>query len=405
MGDFYQNSCVTTLHNFRNRSIESIENELIRYSKDRTIGLVIPALYSELSRPALKSMVNILKDIPYLGEIVIGLDAANEEQYKQALEFFSVLPQHHRVIWNDGPGMKHLEFKLNEENIHLGNPGKGKNVWYCFGYMIASGKSEAIALHNADVLTYDREMLARLIYPVVISTFNYKFCKGYYFRADENKINGRMVRLLVTPLLRTLKKILGPIDYLEYLDSFRYILAGEFSMRADVQKTIRIPSDWGFDVGILAEVYRNNAPSRICQVEIADRYDHKHQSESFDNPEKGLSKMSFDISRSIFSKLASDGAIFSEEMFRSIKASYHHIALDMVEQYHNDAEMNGLRFDRHKEERLVDQLARNVYQAGISYLNNPNQMPVMPSWKRVISAIPEIQKEFFEIVEKDNQLI
>lgn len=404
MGDFYQNSFVTTLHNFRNRTIEDIENELIKYSNRRPMGLIIPSLYSELSRPALTNIINILKENPYLGEVVIGLDAATKDEFKKAKEFFSVLPQHHRVLWNDGPGMKQLEYKLSEQNIHPGNPGKGKNVWFCFGYMIASGKSEAIALHDADIITYNRDLLARLLYPVVKPTFNYKYCKGYYFRADEEKINGRMVRLLVTPLLRTLKKFFGQLEYLDYLDGFRYILSGEFSMRADVLKTIRIPSDWGLEVGILAEVHRNNAVSRICQVEIADRYDHKHQSESFDNPEKGLSKMSFDISRSIFAKLASDGSIYSEGAFRSIKATYHRIALDMVEQFNNDAVMNGLKFDRHKEERLVDQLARNVYQAGISYLNNPNQTPVMPSWKRVLSAIPDIEKEFYEIVEQDNKL-
>ncbi len=403
MGDFYQTSYVTTLHNFRNRLLEDIEVELLKYSKKRPIGLIIPSLYSELRRPALKNIVNILKDIPYLTEIVIGLDAANKDEFLKAKEFFSVLPQHHRIIWNDGPGMKHLEFLLNDKNIHPGNLGKGKNVWFCFGYMIASAKSEAIALHDADIITYDRELLARLLYPVVKPIFNYKYCKGYYFRADEEKINGRMVRLLVTPLLRTLKKFLGSLEYLNYLDSFRYILSGEFSMRADVLKTIRIPSDWGLEVGILAEVHRNNAVSRICQVEIADRYDHKHQAESFDNPEKGLSKMSFDISRSIFAKLASDGSIFSEGMFRSIKATYHRIALDMVEQYNNDAVMNGLKFDRHKEERLVDQLARNVYQAGVSYLNNPNTTPVMPSWKRVLSAIPDISSVFYDIVEEDNK--
>ncbi len=404
MGDFHQASCVTTLHNFRNRTLADIEAELLQYSHKRPVGLIFPSRYSELHRKALPQIISILKDIPYLGEIVICLDGANKEEYKKAKEFFSVLPQHHRIIWNDGPRMKHLEFILNEENIHPGNPGKGKNVWFSFGYMIASGKSEAIALHDADILTYDRELLARLLYPVVKPTFNYKFCKGYYFRADDDKINGRMVRLLVSPLLRTLKKFLGPLEYLDYLDGFRYALSSEFSMRADVLKTIRIPVDWGFEVGIMAEVHKNNAISRICQVEIADRYDHKHQAESFDNPEKGLSRMSLDISRSIFSKLASDGSIFTEGMFRSIKATYYRIALEMVEQYHNDAAMNGLSFDRHKEERLVDQLARNVYQAGVSYLNNPNQAPVLPSWKRVMSVIPNINDIFNEIVEEDNKL-
>ncbi len=404
MGDFHQSSYVTTLHNFRNTSLEDMEKQLINYSANKPIGLIIPSLYAELSKPALKKIVSILKDISYINEIVIGIDAATKMDFSHALEYFSVLPQHHRIIWNDGPGMKHFEFKLNEENIHLGNSGIGKNVWFCFGYMIASGKSEAIALHDADILTYNRELLARLIYPIVKPTFSYKYCKGYYYRADDTKINGRMVRLLVTPLIRTLQKVFGPIEYLSYLDSFRYILSGEFSMQADVLRNLRVPSDWGFELGLLAEVYRNNAINQICQVEIADKYDHKHQAESFDNPEKGLSKMSLDISRSIFSNLASDGTIFNEGIFRSIKAIYHRIALDMIEQYNNDAEMNGFSFDRYKEERIVDQLSKNVYQAGVNYLNNPYQAPTMPSWNRVINAIPKIEQELFSIVEKDNQI-
>jgi glucosyl-3-phosphoglycerate synthase len=332
MGDFYQNSYLTTLHNFKNRKLEDLEAELLQFSSQNPIGLIIPSLYSELERSALKEIVNILKDIPYLGEIVIGLDAANKDEFKKAKEFFSVLPQHHRVIWNDSPKMKHLEFLLNEENIHPGNRGKGKNVWFSFGYMLASGKSNAIALHHADITTYSRDMLANLLYPVVNPSFNYNFCKGYYFRADDEKINGRMVRLLVTPLIRALKKLLGPSDYIEYLDAFRYILSGEFSLRADVLKTTRIPTDWGFDVGMLSEIYRNYSINTICQVEIADKYDHKHQTDSFENPEKGLAKMSLDISRSIFGKLASDGVVFSEGMFRTNKATKHPISKDIVVQ-------------------------------------------------------------------------
>jgi len=403
MGDFYQNSLITTLHNLKSRTIESIEDELVEFSKSRPIGIIIPSLYSELSRPALTKIVETLKEIPYLGEIVIGLDNANKSEFQQAKEFFSVLPQHHRILWNDGPGMKHLEYRLNEENIHPGNPGKGKNVWFCFGYMIASGKSEAIALHHADISTYERGLLAWLIYPVANPHFNYKFSKGYYFRADDEKMNGRMNRLLVSPLIRSLKKFLGSQEYLEFLDGFRYILSGEFSMRADVMKTSRIQSDWGYDIGLLTEVFKNNATSRICQVEIADKYDHKHQSESFDNPEKGLAKMSFDISRTLFASLSSDGYVFNEGIFRSIKATYQKLALEMVEQNNHDAMFNGLKFDRYKEERIIDQLSRNIYQAGVSYLNNPNQTPVMPSWKRVISSIPDVMQDFFNTVEEDNR--
>lgn len=405
MGDFYQNGFVATLHNLRARPYEELESQLEQFSVSRPIGLIIPSLYSELSRQALKDIVKVLKDIPYISEIVIGLDQADDFQYKNALEYFAELPQHHRVLWNDGPRMTDLKKKMASKNIDTSVPGKGRNVWFCFGYMIASAKSEAIALHDADIKTYNREMLARLIYPVADPSFNFKYCKGYYFRTDDDKMHGRAVRLLVTPLLRTLKKLLGHHTYLEYLDSFRYPLAGEFSMRADIIKTIRIPYDWGLEIGILSEVERNNALNRVCQVEIADRYDHKHQSLSVEDAERGLSKMSRDISRAIFAKLASDGVTLSPEFFRTLKATYWRIALEFVELYKADATMNGLTYDFHKEEEVIDLFVKNVYQSGIDFLVNPDNVPLMPSWKRVQSAFPGILKELNQIVEEDNNIL
>ena len=67
------------------------------------------------------------------------------------------------------------------------------------------------------------------------------------------------------------------IPYLRFLDDFRYALAGEFAMTADLARVIRIPSHWGLEVGVLAEVYRNVAPLRVCQVDLTDNYEHKHQ--------------------------------------------------------------------------------------------------------------------------------
>ena len=403
MGDFYQNGLVTTLHDFRTRSYEDLENTLVKLSKRRPMSLVLPSLYSELEGPALPKILDELEKIPYITEIVIGLDHASKKQFQHARKYFSRLPQHHRIIWQDGPRMRELDQILHEENIAPSEMGKGRNAWYCFGYLIASGRSEAIALHDCDILTYDRSMLAKLYYPVVDPNFNFRFCKGYYYRADDRRLHGRVARLLVTPLIRTLKKFCGSLEYLEYLDSFRYPLAGEFSMRADVIKTIRIPSDWGLEIGILSEVQRNNSLNRICQAEIADRYDHKHQELSENDPRAGLSKMSIDISKTIFRKLAANGVEFTQEMFRSIKATYYRIALDLVEQYHADATMNGLELDYHSEEHTVDLFAQNIYMAGEEFLADPMQQALIPSWKRVNSAIPEFLEALYNAVEADNQ--
>ena len=39
MGDFYQNGIVTTLHNLSQRSTDSVETELLKFSEDRKLGL------------------------------------------------------------------------------------------------------------------------------------------------------------------------------------------------------------------------------------------------------------------------------------------------------------------------------------------------------------------------------
>jgi glucosyl-3-phosphoglycerate synthase len=402
MGDFYQNGIITTLHNLSDRPVEELEQELLSFSRRRPMGLILPSLFSELEGAALPAIVDELVKVPYLSEVVIGLDRADQQQYCQALEFFGRLPQQHRVLWNDGPRLQALDKQLQDLDLAPKELGKGRNVWYCMGYTLASGKAESVALHDCDILTYDRSLLARLIYPVAHPRFNYEFCKGFYARVADDKINGRVSRLLVTPLLRALKKTLGDMEYLEYMDSFRYPLAGEFSFRRDVLNDILIPSDWGLEIGVLSEMYRNYAKNRLCQVDIADVYDHKHQDLSAQNDEGGLSKMSIDISKALFRKLATHGVTFNTEKFRSLKATYYRIALDFVETYHNDAVMNGLTLDVHGEEKAVELFAQNIMKAGEAFLDRPMERPFIASWNRVMSAVPDILDQLLEAVEADH---
>ena len=403
MGDFHQNGIVTTLHNLADRATEDLEYELLHFSRFRPMGLILPSLFSELEGEALPNIIHHLKEVPYLSEIVIGLDRADRDQYLHTERFFADLPQHHRVLWHDGPRLTALDQELQALSVAPREMGKGRNVWYCMGYMLATGKSESIALHDCDILTYDRSLLARLLYPVAHPRFNYEFCKGYYARVASGKINGRVSRLLVTPLLRALKRVLGPVEYLDFMDSFRYPLAGEFSFRKDVLTDIRIPSDWGLEIGVLSEMYRNYANNRLCQVDIADIYDHKHQDLSLTDEDQGLSKMSIDIAKALFRKLATNGTIFSPETFRSIKATYYRIALDFVETYNNDAIMNGLKLDVHQEEKAVEMFAQNIITAGQQFLQVPMERPFIPSWNRVVSAMPDVYDRLIAAVEADRK--
>jgi len=403
MGDFHQHGIITTLHQLGNKSNEEIETDLLRFKKQRPMGVVLPSLYSELQQPALSNIVDELSKVSYLDQIIVGIDRATKEEFQHALEFFNRLPLKPDLLWNDGPRLKAIDKKLKEQGLAPEEPGKGRNVWYMFGYALASNKAQAIALHDCDITTYNKDLLARLIYPVANPTFSYKFCKGYYARIADNTINGRVCRLLVTPLLRALKRVCGTNEYLEYLDSFRYALAGEFSLTRDVIEDIRIPSDWGLEMGTLSEMHRNYANNQICQVDIADRYDHKHQDLSPDDKDRGLSKMSSDIAKSLFRKMATQGEVFSSEKIRTLKASYYRIALDLTESYCHDAVINGLKYDRHKEGKAVELFAENIMQAGHDFLDPDKSMdtPFMPSWKRVISAMPDVLEQIKSAVEAD----
>ena len=402
MADFHQHGSVATLHNLTRPPVADLERQLKSFSGTRKITLILPSLFSELEGPALANIVDTLADIDYINHIVIGLDRADAEQFAYARDYFSRLPQAHDILWNDGPRLRAIDAALDQAGLAPAEPGKGRNVWYCIGYAIASQNSDVVALHDCDILTYSREMLARLLDPVANPSLPYLFCKGYYPRIAEGKLNGRVSRLLISPLLRALQKVCGPQEYLDYLQAFRYPLAGEFAMRTAILPTIRIPSDWGLEIGVLSEVWRNLSNQAVCQVDIADSYDHKHQPLSLEDASRGLSRMSVDISKALYRKLATDGVVFSSETFRTLKATYYRTALDLIEMYYNDALMNGLHVDRHAEEEAVELFAANIVDAGQGFLENPMETPFIPNWSRVNAAYPDLLRELKEAVAADN---
>ena len=90
-------------------------------------------------------------------------------------------------------------------------------------------------------------------------------------------------------------------------------------------------------------------------------------------------------------------------MFRSIKATYFKTALELLEHYYADAVINGLMIDLHKEEATIDLFAKNIYNAGEIFLSKPMRSPSVPSWKRIMSAMPNFIDQFYEAVELDNR--
>lgn len=402
MTDFYNSGPITTLHKLGGSNIERLDEELELYSLVRPVALVLPALYSDVRSEAMKGIVEELKKVKFVKELVLALGPASADEFKRVKEFLSVLPQEVSIIHNSGKRIKQIYESLEEGGLSAGEDGKGRSAWLAYGYILASGKCDVIALHDCDILSYDREMLARLCYPIVNPGLDYVFCKGYYARVTD-RLHGRVTRLFVIPIVRALRKIVGESRFLEFIDSFRYPLAGEFCMIADLARVNRIPWDWGLEVGVLAEVFRNYSSRRVCQVHITQNYEHKHQPLSAEDASTGLMKMSVDIGKSLFRTLASEGIVFSDGFFKALVATYLKIAEDSLVRYEGDAAINGLHFDRHEEAMAVDAFTKAIGIAANTIMENPLGAPLIPNWNRVISAQKGILETLRTAVEEDNK--
>jgi glucosyl-3-phosphoglycerate synthase len=400
MSDYFQNGVITTFHRLGEVDVKRLEGELKTFAKKRPIALILPSLYREFASGALQNIMKILKSTHYFDQIVVCLDRANAQQFKKVKNHFASYDKFF-IVWNDGPRMKKIYSALKQNNLSPGETGKGRAVWIALGYVLAEGKSRVVAFHDCDIVNYTRALVARLCYPVTNPHSEYEFCKGFYSRYTS-KLYGRATRLFFTPFIRALEKILGYLPFLVYMDSFRYALAGEIAMRRDLAMALRIPSDWGLEVGTLAEVYRNVAPNRICQVDIAETYEHKHQPLDPGEPELGVLKMTVDIAKSIFRNLALEGVEFSLGFFKTLSNIYLQEAQETVIRYENDAAINGLQFDRHEESICVEAFADGIKRAGEIFWANPSTSPLIPNWHRVTAAVPDIFDMLIDAVKKDN---
>jgi glucosyl-3-phosphoglycerate synthase len=172
-------------------------------------------------------------------------------------------------------------------------------------------------------------------------------------------------------------------------------------MTVDQARINRIPSDWGLEVGLLVEVYRNCSPKRICQVELTENYDHKHQDLSETDASRGLHRMVLDIASSLIRNLASYGVEFDAGFLNTLTAAYLRTAQDAIASYSDDAALNGLVFDRHEEEFAVETFLGALRAAGLGFVRDPMGAPQIPNWNRVTSALPEFLDELREAVEAD----
>lgn len=405
MADFFQNGIITTLQNVSDRDINDIERELEKFSQRRNMVLLLPALYSEFETPAMKTILEELKHVKYLYKIILGLDAATREQYEKVKEIMSELDIVVDILWNDGPRMQKLYSDIEAQGFRsLDIKGKGRNVWTMVGHALSDPNAHAFALHDCDIVNYSREIPARLFYPIVHPALNYEFNKGYYSRVT-NKLHGRATRLFYSPLIKALQLTYGNCRYLEYMDSFRYALSGEFAFIRTLARSIRISPTWGLEVSTLSEVFDNTSVRRICQTEIMHSYEHKHQelkSKDKDNElDGGIAKMSIDIAQTIFRIMSQQGIVFSENSLKTLRSTFFQESRKSIAKFDALAKINAIEYDRKKEIEVLENFDKALVKACEEFLEEPLGVPSLSAWTSVRSVLPEISEYFIHTVELD----
>lgn len=388
----YKQERITTIHDF-GCDLEFLEARLTEATAQCPTAVLIPALYEELERPALTHIRDQLSLCGFVQTVIVCLYAKTEEQYIQAVQFFDCLPQKTYVIWENGPRITGILHDLRDRGLDLTSfRGKGMAVWLGLG--VASIQAEAIALHDADIITYDRSYPLKLLFPLVEREFGIAFNKAYYARLSAShprSMNGRALRLFVTPLLTALTELFGDRAYLRYLSAFRYPLSGEFALTRDLALTTRIPGNWGLEVGLLAEVYRNLSPKRISQVDLGI-FDHKHQSIGA-TPENGLQKMCRDILCSVLRTLTeTEQVVISRDHIHALRVKFKREAQDFTRQYFVDAMFNHLHYDRHAEEVTIEVFEQVVAHAGEQFFADPSNAQI-PDWTRALAVVEDLREQ------------
>jgi len=420
VSEFHQAGSITTIHGFYDlfdpeEHLARLESKLKEFSTHMCISLLLPSLYEEMHVPrVLDNIVDQINQVDYLCAVLVALGGAREEkQFKEAKEYFGRLKKQDRdvkVVWVDGPRIGRIFAKLQEQKIPIGVPGKGQSVWITLGYLFAGEISDVIALHDCDIVTYDRLLLGRLIEPTANPHNDFEFCKGYYARISptEMEMKGRTTRLFIGPFVQALLTIMHDRahhtleQFFRYHRTFRYPLAGEFSFITRLARAINIAHDWGLEVSTLSEVYHRLTPKKIAQIDLCKNYEHKHQDLSETDAQKGLHRMVTDITKFYLNYIRSHGMPIDDAFIDMVQHTYYDTALSFVKSYSDDAESNGLFYDRHQEELAV-RYFRDFVAPAWEQARHEKEGTQIPSWNRVVYSVPDIYVDLVEAVERDNE--
>ena len=379
---------ITRIHDL-SMNFDNLKSRLKELNQKYPSGVIIPLHRNDLGSLGIKNIIKGLNECDYLHKVFIALYANDNSDYEKAKTLFSNFEIPCDIIWCNKTEVNVILEELKGKGLDITKSnGKGKDLWIAMG--IASLELYAFAVHDVDIVSYSGMLPTKLLYSVVEPRMDFFFSKGYYARVnlENKKMYGRIYRLFINPLLDALQKKLNHSStFIRYLQSFRYTLSGEIAIYSDLAMNLRMPSDWGLEIGTLAELYRNVSNKRVCEVDLGF-YDHKHKEMS----QNVLLKTADDAFITLLRTLTeTEGIDVSDAFLLSLQVTYRRFAQDRIRQYNADALCNSLSFDRHEEETTVDALSEVIMHAGKRYIENPTSTQ-LPDWLRTISALPDARE-------------
>jgi glucosyl-3-phosphoglycerate synthase len=395
MADFHQPRFVTTLHAL-GRAGQPQALPLVRArtrAQGLTTTLVLPALAEEFDGTAFPRILQRLSAASPVSRMVVVLGRATAAQQAHAARLLSRVRIPTLLVRLDDDLLPAMHRRLRRAGIDITPEGKGYACWVGICTALAAG-SDAIALHDCDIESYDASLVARLLAPVVVPETPFDFAKGYYPRAHA-RLYGRVTRLLVAPLLRALEALALPTTLPAFMAEFRYPLAGEVAFSRALVSELPVHAGWGLEVGTLAEVYRRQSRFRVCQVDVAEGYEHRHRCIEPASDRGDLTTMVEQILASLIDSLTRERVCLDARMLRYVLSHYRQEARRLLVAYEADAVVNGLTHDRAAEEQTVDGFAM-VFERTIAN-GCRAALPALPSWQTVSQAAPEVAVAFSDL--------
>lgn len=373
MSDFFQHGLISTLH-----QLSEQPRHLDLPGARGKLGLILPCHYRDLGSDALATIIAALNQSTLFDLIVVTMNGIREAHTATVAHFWSQLRAPHRVLWNDDPSV--LEW-LSAKGF-CSPPGKGLNLWMAVGFISRHTEVGAFVVHDCDIKNYTAELPSSLADPVV--TLGYKFCKGFYPRVQE-RLYGRVTRLFVIPFVRSFVRVIGHFPLLDFIDSFRYPLAGECALTTDLAVQLPIESGWGLEIGLLSEIHRLLEPREVCQVDLAIRYDHKHQTLDSQQPGEGLLGMVGDIALSVLSHLEREGCQLDSAILDSVGEAYQQAAADFIRRYRDVAIFNRIPFAESRESEIAKHFHARLEEITGEFAKGARALP-LPPWKQLMDA-------------------